>query len=168
MRESVESSERLVTFSSMPPLWLIVPANNGLPAALDTGIDSPVRDDSSTLVAALQQHSVHRDLLAGPDDDDLADFDFLDRDLHAAAAPFDQRLAGPQREQRLDRPLGAVHRMALQDVGEAEKEQQQRALEWLADQRRAERGKHHQYIHIQHLLAQRGDGRAHALLAGEE
>ena len=51
MRESVESSARLVTRSSMPPLWLIVPANNALPVFFSTGMDSPVREDSSTWVS---------------------------------------------------------------------------------------------------------------------
>ena len=40
--------------------------------------------------AAFTQHAVHRNLFAGPHDDDLADFQILDRDFFGAAGAFYQ------------------------------------------------------------------------------
>ena len=137
----------------MPPLWLRVPAKSGLPRDLETGIDSPVREDSSTLVLP-SEHAVHRDLLAGTDDDDLADFQILDGD-HVSPSPFTRASLGPQREQRFDGLLRAFHGVALEHVGKAEEKQQQRAFKRLPDDRRAQCGEHHQHIDVEASRAAR-------------
>ncbi len=60
----VESCARRVTSISIPPLWLIVPAKTVSPTCLDTGIDSPVSDDSSQLASPVQHLAVDGDAFA--------------------------------------------------------------------------------------------------------
>ena len=103
---------------------------------------------------ALREHAIHRDLLAGFDDHGFADLQILDRHLHGRAIAFHECFLGAERQQRFDRALRAVHRVALQDIREAEKKQQQGSLEGCADGSGAERGEHHQHIHIEHPFAQ--------------
>ena len=117
---------------------------------------------------ALGKLAVHRDLAAGFHHHGLADLQILDRHLDHRAAAFHRGGIGPQLQQGLDRAVGALHGVALEDVGKAEQEQQQRALEGCAHKRRPERGEHHQHIHIEHLFPQRRDGRLHSLLSGEK
>ena len=52
---------------------------------------------------AFDDHAVHRDLLARPDDHDVADQHFLDRDVHLAPVADDPRGLGLQADQLLDR-----------------------------------------------------------------
>ena len=111
---------------------------------------------------------VDGDQFAGTDDDDVAQGEAFDGDQLRAAVAFAQGLLGPQREQGLDGALGTFDGVALQHVGEAEKEKQQGALKRGADRRRAQSGEHHEHIDIERPLAQRGDGGTHAVLPAEE
>ena len=58
--------------------------------------------------------------------------------------------------------------MALEHVGEAEKEKQQGTLKRRPDECRTQCGQYHQDIDIQHTLAQRGKGGADSLLSRKE
>ena len=64
----------------------------------------------------LDDDTVGRDLLAGPDDEAVADHDLLDRHAHLAAAAHDRRLRRGQPHQRVQRgpgaPAGACLRVA--------------------------------------------------------
>ena len=67
----------------------------------------------------------------------------------------------------MDRPLRALQRVALQNIGKRKKKQQQRAFERLPDNPGADRCQHHKNIHIEHPAAQGSDRRAHTLLTTE-
>ena len=68
----------------------------------------------------------------------------------------------------MDRLLGPLERVALKDIREAKKKQQQRALEGLTNNPGTNRGQNHEDIDIEHALAQRGDGGANSLLPTEK
>ncbi len=71
------------------PLVLIVAPMALSPTRFSTGSDSPVSIDSSTADAPVDEHAVDRYAVAGPDADEVADDDLVDRDLALAALAQD-------------------------------------------------------------------------------
>ena len=117
---------------------------------------------------SFDDHSIDWHMLTGAQDDDIADGEFLDFHEHIAAGAFHHRLVGPELEEGVDRLLGSLEGIALEDIREAEEKQQQRALKGLADYPCANRGQNHEHIDIQHTPAERGDGGTDSLLAAEK
>ena len=119
------------------------------------------------MARALHHGSIHRHMLARPQHHYIADIQFLDANHLRAAIALHQRLVRPQLQQRVDGPLRALQRVALQDIRKRKKKQQQRALEGLPDNPSTDRSQNHQHIDIKHAAPQRGDRRAHPLLTAE-
>ena len=101
---------------------------------------------------SLGKGAVHRDLLAGFHHHGLADLQVLDRHLDDGSTPFHKRVVRPQGKQGLDGAVGALHGVALEDVGKAEQEQQQRPLERRAHDGGSESREHHEHIDIEDFL----------------
>ena len=120
---SIVSLPTLVARKRKAPVWLIVAPITVSPASLVTGSDSPVTIDSSIVERPSIDLAVDRDLLAGPDDDDVAGHDLLDRDLHLAAVADDAGGLRLQADELADRLAGAglgprLEQAAEQDQGE--------------------------------------------------
>ena len=113
---------------------------------------------------ALAQHAIHRNLLTRFHHHNFIHLDLLDRHTHHYPIAFDHCLSRTQREQGLNRPPRAIHRMTLQHIGKAEQKQQQCSFEGRTNQGRTQGREHHQHIDIKHPLAQRRDRRPHPLL----
>ena len=70
--------------------------------------------------------------------------------------------------ERLDRPAGPAHRVALERVADAEQRQQQRALFPLAERRGAGGGDQHQEVDLEAAVADTLDRLAQREVATEE
>ena len=73
----------------MLPFLLMLAPITWSPTAFSTGMLSPVIMDSSTALCPLANFAVDGDLLAGPDQDDVAGLDLVDRDLDLPQAGVD-------------------------------------------------------------------------------
>jgi hypothetical protein len=88
------------------------------------------------------------DALAGPDHDQLSRPELLDgHATHVVAVRIgERRFLRPDVHEPLDRLTRTAHGERLQHVGQAEQEDQDRALERAADQRGADGGSAHQEV----------------------
>ena len=124
--------------------------------------------DWSNRALPADDEPVGRDPLVGPHDHGVADAQFLDRHLnHVIAAPH----AGGRRGefgQHLDCPPRPAHRVVLQRVPNAEQEQQQPALEELAQRRSPGRGDEHQEVDLELPAADFADRLLHGEIPAEE
>ena len=86
----------------------VAPATSS-PGCFSTGTDSPVSSDWSTALRALLDDAVGGDLLAGADDEAVADGELLDRDAPLAAVGVeDGDVLGAELQQRRQRGAGAA------------------------------------------------------------
>ena len=165
MRASVESPRSRVTRTSSAPRPLIVPANTSSPIAL-LGGQRLARDRRLVDVAlAGGDPAVERNLLAGPDDDDVADGDAVHR--HAAeragrGVPH-ERLGGRQIHQRADGAARALHRARLEQLRQREQEDDGRPFAPLAEHHRAGDGDEHEDVDVERQRARRVQRAAHAV-----
>src|SRR3546814_4296730 len=85
----------------------------------------------------LDDEAVGGQALVRAHDHDVADHEFLDRKLRRLSVTANRRLFRREFRQRLDRALGATHRIMLERMDEAEQEQQPRAFRTGAERRGA-------------------------------
>ena len=97
----------------------------------------------------LDDHAVGRDPLVGTDDDGVTDAEVLDGHLGLGAVTADAGRRRGQLRQRLDGPACAAHRVAFERVADGEQEEQERALEPLAERGGAGRGHEHQEVDLE-------------------
>ena len=116
------------------------------------------------VAGALDHHAIHRHMLAGAEKNDVADGEFLDFHEFVPAGALHEGFVGAELQERVDRLLRPLESVALKDIRETEEEQQQRPLERLTDDSRADGGENHEDIDIKHALAQRGNGGTNTLL----
>jgi hypothetical protein len=99
--------------------------------------------------------SVGGDPLAGAHQDHVADAQCGGRDASFSGIGDQARVVGRQVEQSADRLRSAVGGHRLHGSGRGEDDDEQAAVQDLADRCRADCGHHHQQVHVQGLLAQR-------------
>ena len=76
------------------PATTTLPESTSSPARFTTGSDSPVSSDSSISSPSLvRTHAVGRDLISGPELDQIVEHDLGDRDLATLAVAYDARAA---------------------------------------------------------------------------
>ena len=105
-----------------------------------------------------RHHPVERHSLPRAHAHEVVDGDVLGRTIDLDGVHDDVRDVGPQRHQRRHRPPGGAHRPLFEGAGEAEQEQQDRAVARRADRRGRQRGQHHQQVDLQALARERANG----------
>ena len=99
--------------------------------------------------ASLPDDAVDGDLVAGTDHDRLADGDVLDGDGRLLTVAEDGRGVRRQLHQFAHRVPRAVHRVAFEQLGDAEEDGQRRRLERQIDDQRADDARRHQEVDVE-------------------
>ena len=139
---AVSAPTRVARTTRRPPALTVAPATSS-PGCFSTGTDSPVSSDWSTALRALLDDAVGGDLLAGADDEAVADGELLDRDAALAAVGVEDRdVLGAELEQRLQRGAGAALGARLEvAAGEEERRSRRRRPRGRSRPRRRRRGR---------------------------
>ena len=117
---------------------------------------------------SFDDHAIERNALARPDNEHIANDEFVDRKQHDDAIAPHKRFVRTQLHQRLDRLARAVDRVGLQHIGEREEEKQHRSLEGRAYDRRSQRRQDHQQINVDCPLPERLQAGLHAKISARE
>ncbi len=169
-----------VASKRMAPILLSVAPITSSPGAFSTGSDSPVIIDSSTAVPPFDDHAVDRDLLARPDQDDIAPLHLIDRDVLLDALAHDARRLRLQAHQPPDGFAGAAVRSRLEELAQQDQGDDDRRrleVEVAGDQPEEDgqgvdvghrRAHGDQHVHVGRAVAQRLVGPDVVLAAHDE
>ena len=104
---AVSAPTRVARTTSRPPALTVAPVTGVCPVPTSTGTDSPVSSEASIADDAFLDDAVGGDLLAGPNDEQVADGELVDRDAHLGAVAQHGDVLGAHVEQRPQRGAGA-------------------------------------------------------------
>ena len=117
---------------------------------------------------AVANAAVERDLLARPDDDEIADANLVDADDGVDAVAAHERRRRREVHQGADRAAGPFHRARLEHLRQREQEDDRRALRPLAERHRAGNGDHHQDVDVEVARDERAPGAPRGLRPGQD
>jgi hypothetical protein len=149
--------DRRVTSISIAPPPLIVPAKTRLSASTASGLARAAAASATGHRGLVDRARARDDETIGgkafvwSDDSNIPDNHLLDRDFAGLPVTSHGRGFGRELRQRLDRLLGASHRVMLKRMAKAEQEQQQRAFGPCAQRSGADGSNQHQRVDLELL-----------------
>ena len=158
IRASVESRRSRVTRTSSAPRPLIVPANTSSPGLFFDGQRLAGHGRLIDVALAAGNLSVERNLLARPDDDDVADDDRVDGNGRGDAVTADDGFSRGELHQAANGAASPIHRARFQELRKREEKDDGGGFAPLAENGRTSDRHQHEDIDVESGGAERCGG----------